>query len=121
MIYWSPGSNSCVLCACWSSAHAFVRVCADSAFWYNGNIFSRRVLPTSTKSGGTLPRSVFETLSPAGKRVARHLVCEGEEVAVDWQPDWDVTKRVGGGGGANAAHKGEAVAQLRALCVCVCV
>lgn len=85
---------------------------AQTAPWYNGNIFSRRVLPTSTKSGGTLPRSVFETLSPAGKRVARHLVCEGEEVEVDWKPDWDVTKRVGGGGGANAAHKGEAVAQL---------
>ena len=59
-----------------------------------------------------MPRSVYDTLSPAGKRVAKHLVCEGDEVEVDWKPDWDVTNRVGGGGSANAAHKGDAVSQL---------
>ena len=70
------------------------------------------VLPTSSRAGGTLPRSVYESLSPAGQRVAARLACEGEEVGVDWKPDWDVEKRVGGGGGANPTHKGEQVSQL---------
>ena len=44
--------------------------------------------------------------------MARGIVCEGEQVEVDWQPDWDVQRGIGGGGQANASHTGEVIAKL---------
>ena len=59
-----------------------------------------------------LPRSVYEDLSPAGQRIAAGIACAGEEVEVQWAPDWDVETGQGGGGEANARHKGLEVGRL---------
>jgi hypothetical protein len=36
-----------------------------------------------------IPRSVYETLSAAGQRVAADLASHTEEADTSWAPDWD--------------------------------
>ena len=65
----------------------------------------------------TLPRTVWERLSPAGQRITRAIVREGgsleeeaeeeEENLPGWAPDWEGTE--GGGSVDNQLHKGTVV------------
>jgi hypothetical protein len=60
----------------------------------------------------SLPRCVFQTLSARGQAVAADIVCEDDAAPLEWVPDWDNDKKVGGGGGTNASHRGLQVGRL---------
>lgn len=77
--------------------------------------FNPQSLAVSATNNGhrVLPRKVFLGLSDAGQRVAAGLAYDNDDMShIQWEPDWDVERGVGGGGAANNVHTGAAVAKL---------
>lgn len=73
------------------------------------------VLPTSPgaePASPSLPFEVWEKMTPHGQHICRNIVAaKGTQVpAVDWSPDWEGAE--GGGGWANARHKGTEISRL---------
>ena len=59
-----------------------------------------------------LPRSVYESLSEEGRRIAKGVASDNEEIDDAWAPDWDVEAGKGGGSEENQKNKGEVLPRL---------
>ena len=59
-----------------------------------------------------LPRSVYESLSEEGQRIAKGVASDNEEIDDAWAPDWDVEAGKGGGSEENQKNKGEVLPRL---------
>ena len=81
--------------------------------WYNSHQGGRRVgtgLPAGVLR--LLPRSIYESLSEAGQRVASRVASSDEDIDSCWSPDWDVAQGRGGGSQMNQIHTGETLPRL---------